>query len=311
MLFNIKKGSAVAYGGIFMIIILLSFFAIYIVSTGDVKRGIVTAEGRLISFVNDFELLTRTFNESIKFIASRAAYDLGKTAGLEHKQYWSSDYPKMDDLKNNLIEKIKDNLPVSYEEEEIKVTWGEANIDISNQDAYLCDSLEDSKCFFVQGTKYISVYDKSTDSIISLNFPINSKILSSYFKLLYIGREILENPKYNSLLNDVNRLSNILHSDFPGIDFTITAIILEDDIDDVDIIIKDYHCPADFHCLAPLKSEEPKGTWFSEDIPYDYISLHFKTKVEQTAFTDPDFDFSLTVSDGDGDDKEKIEVVCS
>jgi hypothetical protein len=301
MVFKKKKGTALGYGGIFAIAMLASAIVVYMVSSGDVKRGIVTGEGNRISFVNDAEFLTKSFNESIKFASSRAAYDLARAGGLEYENYWTPTYPKMELLTNNLIEKIKDNLPTSYEEEQLRVTWGESDIDIPDEDVYLCDSLEDSECFFIKGKKYFSVYDKSSESIISLDLPIDFEIASSYFNLMYIGRQILENNAYSSLLNDATALSNKLHNDFPGRNFTITAIPIADDIDDVDIIIRDYYCPTDFHCLAPLEPHEPKAIWGGNYIPYDYLTLHFKTKAEQTGFSDPDFDFTLQINPETGE----------
>lgn len=292
------KGSAIAYGGILVILIITSFVFIHMASAPPIRRGIVTVEGKLISFVNEAELLIKTFDQSIEFISQRSAYDLGKLGGLERKVFWNYFYPKTDVLERELGERIKNNLPSEDMRNGRIIEWGEADINVIKYDEAPCGSMKNSVCFFVNGSKYFSVYDRSIESRISLDHEIYSHVGSSYFKLLWVGRQILEEEKYNSTLNDIGNLWNILEADFPDLDFTITV---SEDI--VEITIEDSTCMLfynDFYCLAPLKPGEEGIMIGGKQIPYDYLKLKFKVNETQTAFTPPRFDFDIEVEPDSG-----------
>jgi len=293
------KGSAIAYGGILVILIITSFVFIYMTAAGPIERVIVTQEGKMISFVNQAELLIKTFNQSIHFISQRAAYDMGKVGGLEKEVFWYYFYPRIDVLERELGKRIKNNLPSSETIDGRIIEWGEADINVIKYDEVPCGSIENSACFFVNGSKYFSIYDESIESRISLEpLKISSSINSSYFRLLYAGRQILENETFNSTLDDIGNLINLLEADprFKDLNFEITA---SDDI--VEITIKDDTC-VDFYnkyyCLAPLKEGEDGVTIDGKEVPYDYLKLKFKVNTTQTAFTPPIFDFGIEVIPG-------------
>ncbi len=256
------KAIALAYGGLLLVFFLGSLVIMDVIAKGDVKRDVVSREGKLISFVNEAEMLIRSFDQSIYFISQRAAYELAKNGGAYKgpKIFWTEDDPKIDFLERNLEDKIKDNLPSSdYTREERKITWGESVIDVCD---YLlnppCGPIELSECFLVDGSKYLVVYDKSIDSRISVNQDINSNVDSNYFRLLNAGRTIMEDPLFNQHLNDVGTLLNLLfiargNGDprFVNLDFIID-VKNETDEDIITVVITDYCYPPDIYCLAPL-----------------------------------------------------------
>jgi hypothetical protein len=284
------KAQAIVYSGIVAVLIIAAVSIIYVTATGEVKRGIISSEGRLITFANEAELLLKGFDQSIEFISSRSAYELGKNGGFYNypQVTWNYYYPKLSFLEKMLEDKISDELPVSETMEERTINWGEGEIDIIP-----CDPLDNSRCFNVEGNKEFSIYDRILASIISENHKIDSEVASSYFKLLYVGREILENIKYNSTLNDVNNLKNLLEADFPDLDF---YMIVDGDI--IDITIEDICYPPETYCLAPLNPGETGITdpFTSKEILYDYIKLNFKINESQTGFTPLISDFEIILN---------------
>jgi len=293
-----KKGGVIAYGAIVAILIIGSFVTLYVTKTGPVSASIATKEGTLISFENRNILLLKSLDLGVKFISQRAAYELGKTGGVSSPVpvFWTETYPQIDDLKKELEEKISEMLPSLDIVDRIEIEWGDTNVTIESFS---------SKDFKVVGEKKLSVYDETTSSRTNIEHDINSVIKSSYFRLLEVGREILENVAYSSLLNDEVLLESTLNNDFKDeyLRFTITPTILSDETDILDIVIRKYYCPDDFSCFAPLTSEETGITYEGEDILFDYFKLHFRVGAEQTGFTIPTFDFQLLISPGSGDKK--------
>ena len=222
------KGQALGYGAILVILVIGAAIMIYVTQTGESEQTIATGEGRLITFENYNALLLRTFDQGIEFISQRAAYDLGKNGGLYRSgAFWSFYFPTIKNLETELEDAIENNLPSSVMKDiDKEVDWSKGDINVIGYDEAPCGLLiENSVCFFVNGTKKLSVYDKSTDSRASFDHRIYSQIQSSYFKLLDAGREIIENPAYNSKLIDPIGLGleTDLETDFPDLDFTINT----------------------------------------------------------------------------------------
>jgi hypothetical protein len=255
----------------------------------DVDRGVVSSEGKMTSFVNYAYLLIKTFNTSIDFISQRAAYDLGSVGGIEGSevQIWDATSPTIDTLTQQLESRIKENLPQGTTEGGISIMWGDASISVSD--------CTDSKCFLVSGGKTFSIYEKAIDSRISMNpFKINSKISSSYFRLLYVGRQIFENTKYytNLIVSDPAKLAQ-LKTDWEN-DFGITASITAVE-GQIDVLLEDKSCDLinDFYCIAPLK---PGETGEISEVPYDYLKLKFRVG-SATSFCDGTIALGCTVPD--------------
>jgi len=298
------KASAIAYGGILVILIITSLVTVYIIGGAEpVSRNIVSIEGRLMSFADEADILTKTFNQSIEFISQRAAYDLGLNGGINRPEiFWNYYYPRIDVLEKKLEESIENNLPSKPIKNKVEITWGESEIDVSKYDEFPCGPLKNSKCFLVSGEKNFSIYDESIQSRIDFKpFKISSNIKSSYFKLLFAGREILENETYNSTLNDIGNLENLLEADprFEDLEFQIIA-----SDSTVEITIEDKTCMEfynEYYCLAPLKpGEEGITLETGERISYDYLKLKFKVNATQTSFTPPKFDFRIWVDPESG-----------
>lgn len=254
----IIKGSILGYGGILVLLILTSAVIIWITATGPASTVIATKEGNIISFRNDVELLTKNLEQGIEFISQKSAYTLAKNGGnAEGSQiYWTSLYPRIDVLERNLEDKIKDSLlPSEYIKNNREVNWEESIIDVNYN---LCGPISLSKCFFVDGNRYLNIYDKNIDSGISINQSINSSIDSSYFKLLNAGRAIMEDSQFNQYLNDSVALLNALYVAkaggdlrFSNLDFS-AYVKNETDGDVVTFFIAEYCYPPNDYCLAPL-----------------------------------------------------------
>jgi len=289
------KGGLFGYAAIVILLIAGTAAILNIAKTATVTVDVVTQEGILTSFENFNYFLLKSYKQSIEFISQKTAYDLGKTGGfLQGYNLWEQ-YPGTDVLKENLKIKIEENLPSSYLKGDREVFVRDINIEVEPQQPSI-----NSAYFTVKGYANISTYGETPDSRVFLNPEINLDVPSSYFKLLEIGRQILEEDKYNSKLNDVNSLWNTLEADFPELDFTLIPTIRDYDVDIVDIIIEHHFCPADFCCFSPLEADESGIIYGGEEIPYDYLKLNFKVKAEQTEQTDPDFDFSLSVNPNTG-----------
>jgi hypothetical protein len=294
------KGQVWSYGGIVLTVVLLSIFMLRLSAGDTVDRGVVSSEGKMTSFVNYADMLIKTFNSSIEFISQRAAYDLLKTGGIEGSEpaIWNiNSPPTTDELKQQLINRIKENLPQGTTEGDITITWGDASIDV-----YDCDN---HNCFLVNGGKTIFIYEQSIDSRISLNpFKINSQIDSNYYKLINAGRAILTDSRYNQYLGDWGLLLDTIYgaSDpsitssfdprFENLDFEGDSI---GDIVTITIYQKKncYPITSDMYCLSPLK---PGETRFDPSVPYDYNKLIFRYQKVQTGATPLDFDFSISVN---------------
>ena len=302
------------YGGILLMLIIFSITVVYIVGGAEpVNRSIVTLEGKLISFENFANMFIKMFDQSIEFISQRSSYELGKTGGIQGSTValWYENYPTIERLEEQLETAIEGNLPQGQIENGFTITFDEGSADTiwNNVD---CDPLENYDCFFVDGKKSISIYDESTDSKISLNpHEFYIKVSSDYFKLLRVGRAIMEEGRYNQFLGDYGRLTTELNSAknpsslsfdprFENLIFTLNLI--SENI--VEVTIKENCYPPDYHCLAPLKAGE---VGFDPSIPYDYVTLTFRYNQIQTSYTEPDYDFILRVNPFEGD----LEVVCS
>jgi hypothetical protein len=291
------KGIALVYGGFLLLLLLGSLVIIDVAARGDLKRDVVTIEGKLSSFVNEAELLIKNFDQSVYFISQRAAYDLGKTGGIEGSQpaIWDESYPKLEDLEMELEERIRNNLPVSFEEGERTITFGDDSIDVMGYSSGTCgSSIGNSECFFVDGSKDITIYDDSIDSRISLKpHEFYTKIDSNYFKLLNAGRAIFEDPDFNGDLDDYGALLIKLNNDPDFSDLIFWGSLINDDT--VEIVIKEVDAcyPSDTYCLAPLKTTESGSV--DPSIPYDFVELRLRYVKEQTGSTENPFDFSLLI----------------
>jgi len=119
------KGTILGYGGILIVLLLTSFAIIWVTATGPASAVIATKEGNLISFRNKAELLMKSLEQNIEFVAQRAAYNLGKTGGIRGSSvsYWNADYPKFNDLQLELEREIEINLPQNDIKNDVEIKW--------------------------------------------------------------------------------------------------------------------------------------------------------------------------------------------
>ena len=287
MLVNMK-GSMIGFGAILAILIVGSFVIIFLTESKTQEASLSSREGQLISFGNYGHFLVKMLDQSIYFISQKTAYDLGKTGGVEGPEIalWDENYPKLDVLRENLGEEIKNNLPSSRIQNGKRVIWGDSEINV----------ITDSMYFSLKGTKSLSIYDDLTESVIILDYEIDKRIDSNYFKLLEAGRAIFEDSRFKDDLGDHVLLRNKLNSEFG--DLAFNSWLVEGSI--VEISIRQYCYPSGIYCLAPLKPDE---TGLLGPIPYDYVELRLRYDKEQTGFTDPDFNFILIVVPDSGSTK--------
>ena len=284
-----RKGSALAYSGILAMLLMATFVFIYMAYKDPITASIISSEGKLISFVNNAELLLKTFDTSVEFISQRAAYELGRNGGMEDAVYWSKDYPTMSVLERELEKTIIDNLPNSAEAGTFQTLIKDGDVDVSYSSE--CGPIFSSECFFVDGEVYISFYDNDTISRIILDpHEFDLKIPSNYFKLLNAGRKIFED--YSDLLGDRNLLTNTLNGDPQFGNLHFSSILVGSDI--VELTIEERCYPPETYCIAPLRTIETND--FDASIPYDYVKLVITYNAEQTGFTEPDYIFSLYVN---------------
>jgi hypothetical protein len=254
------KGIALAWGSILAVLLVASFVIVGVVGKGTFSQTIIVKSGAIISFVNNAEMIMRTFNASIIPISQRAAYDLGKIGGSD-KEIWT-DKPSLDELKYNLKSKISENLPSDVSSDGRVLIWLESNLTIIP-----CEPLESSKCFIVKGWKKFSFYDSIYDTTLIVNNSFDQTVPSSYFKLAYVARQIVDKGEY------ITKSTQQLYSEY-RLQFSKS---LDNGV--YTITITDNTClPNNFYCLAPLKAEENKKNINGQLIPFDYLSLTFKVK---------------------------------
>ena len=312
-----KKGSAIAYGGIFAMIAITVFIVVHITSRPNVEKSVISSEGRLIRFVNEAELILKAFDTSVEFISQRAAYDLGKIGGIDGIKIatWDEDYPTLEFLKEELEERILENLPQGEIRDRITIERYTGKMDVLLTGE--CSLLTGSECFFVDGEKSINIYDENITAAIRLYpYEFYKKISSNYFKLLRAGRTIMEDSKYNQFLSDYGKLWNELNKArnpadplydprFENLAFSLRLV--EEDVVEVTIYEPCYPPSYYFYCLAPLKEGEVGLSPSVPDpsVPYDYVKLRFRYNEVQTGHTDPDYDFRLLIIPSEGNMEEE------
>jgi hypothetical protein len=209
-------------------ILLTGLWTIYYFSQSiPISKDVTTTEGLLVSSEDFNFFILKMLNQSIEFISQRAAYDLALNGGFmkNREVYWNYNYPKISDLRKNLEDAIGSTLPSFYKKFDKIIQLEDAKIIIGEQ-----SPLSASEYFDVTGYANFSIYDETVRSRTFSNFNIDSRAVSSYFKLLWVAREILENQTFNSSLNDVNALLTKLQTEklpggrFEGLDFEITAL---------------------------------------------------------------------------------------
>jgi hypothetical protein len=283
------KGSVLGFGSIAIILVLSIYVIVYSTMQRPYEDYVATREGELVSFGNFNNFFLKTFNQSVEFISKRVAYELAKNGGFNQGEevYWNIYYPQIPDLVGNLERAIRTNLPSYYKKLNRTVRLMDARINVNGKDQY----------FDVTGSANFSITDDSIRAQTLSYQPINSRVYSSYFRLLRAAREILENETFNSSLGDANALLAKLRAEtlsggrFYGLNFEITA---SEDI--LYVTIKDI-CNPNTYCLAPLYSDEPKVLkWGSDFIPYDYVKLNFRIKAAQTGVTPSVCDYLLDLN---------------
>ena len=241
MLVNMK-GSATAFGGILAVLLIAAFCVGYIIGQGNVSGGIAIIEGNSIAFANKAFFLMKNFNQSIEFLSQRTAYELGLKGGLSQETLWTPEAPTTDQVKEALEEEILKRFPNDFG----RVTWSDSYLEITP-----CENLN---CFNVSGYVIFIIYNADLDSRIKVNNSFDQTIQSSYFKLLSVAREIVDNGDYE------------LKQSYG----------LKTEISENIITITDDTCLPEYYCLAPLKSTEDRVNINGEDVLYDYLKLKFK-----------------------------------
>ncbi len=292
MLVNMK-GSLLGLGSIAIILILSGAVIIYATIQKPYDDYVATREGELASFGNFNNFFLKTFNQSVEFITQRVAFELAKNGGFNEGEevFWNFYYPQISDLRLKLERAIERGLPSYYKKLNRIVRLSGAEINVNEQSQY----------FDVTGGANFSITDDSIRAQTFSHQPINSRVYSSYFRLLSAAREILENQTFNSSLEDVNALIFKLRAEanptgrFNGLNFEITSSgeILNVNIKDICYPPNTYNT----YCLAPLYSDEPKVLKSGSDwIPYDYVKLNFKIKAKQTGVTPSVCDYLLDLN---------------
>jgi len=263
-MFN-KKGIGIPIIGTVLIVVFIVTFIVLSGSQAPFEKNAIQKSGSSISLNNFIEIIRKMTEESLEVISKRTSYELGINGGGTID--WNQLTPAITTLEDNLILKIKENIPTGSVETSRKVTWGEGFINITSYTNYN---------FIVEGNKRISVYDKSIETTIDTNLIFNSTINSSYFKLLRAGRAILEDTTYyNLLLSNWTLLEAAIATDF---NLGLSPVLTQDG-DYVNITLADGSCLDinQSYCLAPLKKGEPSIlSWYGKSIPYDFLKLNYR-----------------------------------
>lgn len=306
---KIHKGSVIAYGGILALLILTTAVFIYMTSVQGVDRTVVTQEGDMIAFVNDAELLAKSYEQGLEFIFQKAAYDLGLRGGQESMVYWTEEYPSEKTLKLALERKITENLPENNVYSDNDVTFGEKSVGIIAYDSAQCDSDSYPRCFLVSGNETITVSNEELKAAVSMDpYEFNVKVSSNYFRLIKAARAIVEDEKYSGHLADPGYIISAAKSDERFYRLTIKA---KAHGDYVEFTLYDSSCMLDgnYYCIAPLRAGETGSAFFDDNyIPYGYVKMVFRVMVSG-AVDPPESDkLSYTFSVAAGSGKIKIMI---
>jgi hypothetical protein len=236
------KGSATAFGGILAVLLISAFCVGYIIGQGNISGSIAIVEGNSIAFANKAFFLMKNFNQSIEFLSQRIAYELGLNGGFSQETFWTTESPTTDELKQELEEEILKKFPNDFG----RVTWTDSSLEVTP-----CENLN---CFNVSGYAIFVLYNSDSDTKIEVNNSFDQTIQSSYFRLLNVAREIVDNGDYE------------LKQSY-GLKTGVSENI---------ITITDDTCLPEHYCLAPLKSTEDRVNINGEDVLYDYLKLKFK-----------------------------------
>ncbi len=237
MLINMK--GSIAWGGIIAVMIMASFLVVHMVNTGNTERTIVVNTGKVITFANKAFSFMKTFNSSLQFNAMRSAYDLGLKGGFDKTEIkiWTDSEPAIDELKQELIKKIRRNIPDDFEE----VTWGSNEMEIIPGDSEF--TITGYQIFILyDGVRYINV-NNSFDQIIN----------SSYFGLLETARSMFDNDELDFSENELENKY--------GYEFSKGT---------------EYITIEDRNSLVPLKYGETGITINGQNCLCDYLKLKFK-----------------------------------
>jgi len=130
-MFN-KKGLTIPTLGTIFVIITIAFFAFVGVLSTSFEAGNIQKGGLAISLSNHAEFFRKSLDESIQIVAKRSAYEIGETGGFSEPgtAVWRSDYPTLNDLRDNLESRIMENLPKYKIEGTRTIEWGYGKIKI-------------------------------------------------------------------------------------------------------------------------------------------------------------------------------------
>lgn len=281
-----RKGLAIPVGGIIMLSMTLVILYVLTLGSWNETRYVTFRGETLMSISHEVELSRKMTDEGSYFISQRAAYDEGLLGG--GFDLWNSQSPTIDQLKTKLVERIDSMLSEGTQNSSYsgrRIEWLSKDLTISNYDQSPCgSSLLDSKCFHLTGTQKFSIIDDSIKTQVNSNVSFDQYVDSSYFRLIKVGREIVENNKYNTLLGDPVTLNQTLSADFPDLKFNLTQ-----SLNRLNVEIIDQSCSSVFdkYCLAPVKSGELDSAHQiiagtpPRVIPFDYLRLRFTIKTTQ------------------------------
>jgi hypothetical protein len=276
------KASVIAYGGILTLLILTTFVFISVTAADPQERNVVSQEGKMIAFVNEAELVAKSYNQSLEFIFQRAAYDMGRKGGMENSLLWSKVYPSIEDLRSDLEKRIILNLPSRTIEGDNKISFGQRVAEISDYDSSACSNNANPKCFLVTGNESISIYNGDLQSRVEINpqkFLV--KTSSNYFRLLEAGLALMQEATFNQHLGNAKDLRDAFYAAKSGGDGRFSGMDLEYKVSGsiVQITLVERCRLSDSYCLSPLN---PGEIGELTDILYNYNKLIFKYSATQT-----------------------------
>lgn len=189
-----RKGIAIPVVG--TMIILVSYVIMIAITSinGQMTMAALLHGDLASSAVHEVEWMRKMTATSVEFAGEDASRVLLGDAG-----YWTTAGPTCEQMKGRLEDNIASRLPTGAmigSSKERKLQMDLASIKVEQCDVSLCPGtgeLVNSKCFKITGDQTFSLADSRMSANIGSSIRYDTKVDSSYFKLVSVGRKLFEN----------------------------------------------------------------------------------------------------------------------
>jgi len=180
-----KKGLSMAWGSILAMSLIATFVVIYMTQAEPVQTASVINSGKIIAFANDVQIYKKMIPESIPHTAGYSVYKSAKSGGGFGT--WGLLEPSIDQIKTNLQEQINIDFPEKIRDNDLTISLKDGD--------FIIDSFTDNS-IKLKSEKTIVLANSALASFSSSKINLDTELKTTYFKLMNIGRGIVESQDY-------------------------------------------------------------------------------------------------------------------